>query len=197
MACRKKAKEGKKIKEITVKDFVENGLTTILRKYNLYALLKMVKPDLKPWELNRVPNEYWNNPKNVKEAVEWLVNEMVKKGKKIEDISAQDFKDAGLGGLIQYVELYELIRIVKPDLKPWQLNQVPPGYWHNPENVKEAVEWLVEKKAKEGKRIEEISVQDFIDAGLSTLFNKHKKAELLRMVKPDYEHDDDKTRDKP
>ncbi len=183
------AKKGKKIEEITGDDFIRRGLTTLIQKYDIYILLKMVKPDLKPYELKQIPFSHWDNLENVKEAVEWLVEEMAKEGKRIEKITRQDFINAGLEVLLRNYRVDELLRIVKPDLKPWQLNRVPYGYWNNPKNVKEVVKWLVEKKAKEGKRIEEITRQDFFDAGLKTLICRYKKTELLRMVKPDYKND--------
>ncbi len=179
------AKEGKKIEEISQDDFRDAGLTRLTIKYTIYELLKMVKPNLNYWELNRLPDGFWNNPKNVKEAVEWLVEKMKKEGKKIEEISQQDVIDNGLSGLLKSYTLYELLKMVKPDLKPWQLSRVPEGYWDDPEHVKEAVEWLVEEKAKEGKRIEEITQKDFLGAGLRTLFLKGSVYELLKMVKPD------------
>ncbi len=181
-----KAKEGKKIEEITGDDFKRANLDVIVLENGVYNLLKLIKPDLKPWQLKKVPNGCWDDPKNVKEAMEWFIEEMAKKGKNIGDITRQDFIDIGLIGLLKRYEVYDLLKLVKPDLKPWQLRQVPNGYWDDPKNVKEAVEWLVEEKAKEGKKIEEITQNDFVDAGLRTLINKYRKAELLRMVKPDY-----------
>ncbi len=178
-------RRGKRIEEITTYDLYSTGLSKLIDSNNMYSLLKLVKPDLKPWQLSRVPDGYWDNPENVREAVEWLVEEMAKKGKKIEEITQQDFEDMGLGTLVVKYKKAELLRMVKPDLKPWQLIRVPEGYWDDLKYVKEAVEWLVEEMAKEDRSIEEITTQDFEDMGLGTLITKYKKAELLRMVKPD------------
>ncbi len=178
-------KLGKRIDKISAIDLHYAGLSKIRMEYGVYNLLKMVKPDLKPWQLNRVPEGYWDDPKNVKEAVEWLVEEMVKEGKKIEDINRKDFRDAGLEVLLNKYGKVELLKMIKPNLKQWQLNRVPEGYWDNPKNVKEAVEWLVEKKAKEGKKIWEITQDDFKNAGLGRVLYVGSVYKLLKMIKPD------------
>ncbi len=180
-------KKGKKLEEISAQDFKDLELNTLISKYSLYDLLKLVKPDLKPWELKKVSNRFWDDPKNRKEAVELLVEEMKKKGKRLEEISAQDFKDLKLNTLISKYSLYDLLKLVKPDLKPWELRQITAGYWDDPEHVREAVEWLVEKMKKEGKKIEEIRKKDFVEAGLSTLVRRYRKAELLKLLDPDNE----------
>lgn len=143
------------IKVKTVKQlFQENGLLGMLNTLyngNIYEAINALYPDIKPWELPRVPQDFWNKENSI-EAISWLFNEKLQWDKEEikEKVTKQTFKENGLLGMLKLVyncSPYHAIIELYPDIKPWELQQSPRNFW-NKETAIEAMSWLFNEKLK-------------------------------------------------
>ena len=168
---------GKNPKELTQKDFVEHGLCGLLTGfYNAspYLALKEAGYAIKPWQMkNGVPRNYWKDSvENRIKAIKWLID---KTGKGPKDITLNDFRKNGLGGLLsgQYggSPYHALKEAGLVDFEPWEMKSgAPQGYWkENVENRVRATKWLVKKTGKDPK---DITLNDFQKNGLSGLLGE-------------------------
>lgn len=136
-----------------------------------YKALDYIRPGrFKPWELKmNVPNNYWDLDSNVRDALEWLIKKETLNGNlNVVDIWCLDiFKKNGLKGLVDIKfnsSPFKALDYVRPgEFKPWELNQVPKGYWDIDSNVNEALEWLILKIESSGSRILEVWSQNIFN----------------------------------
>ena len=128
--------------------------------------------ELKVWQRGKVPNGYWKDEENVKEALYWLFEE--KLDIENNNVTAKDFINYKLYGLLRKYfnnSPYEAINYMYPNkYKPWEKCSVPKGYWKDEENVKEALYWLFEEKL-DIENNSNISADDFRKYGLYGLIN--------------------------
>ena len=200
-----------KIRMITQDDFNNNGLSGLLNHYyNNSPYLALVEAgyaysedkikehartmefktnNIYPWEMNNAPQLYKNKEIRIA-ATKWLLWKLNKDPK---EITANDFNNNGLGGLLVRVEYksspylalveagyaYSLEEILdhartgefKIDkLYPWEMNNV--RIYHDKEIRISATKWLVWKLNKDPREIIE---DDFNNNRLGGLLNHHYK----------------------
>lgn len=154
-----KKKLKKPAKDIRKKDFIDNGLSSLLDKYNGSYKKALIEAGFKPSISNKSKKEL--RIKKVKE----IINEL---NKPIFEIKKKDFMDKGINNLIKNMTLKEILEEAGYEYEP--LRRVS-GYWNIRENRIKETKKLVEKL---GKLPKEIKKSDFNDNGLSTLLAKYR-----------------------
>lgn len=158
-------------RDITAKILADNGLSGITNKKGVYAAVieAFPKQRIKPWEMKRTPAGYFDSEENVIKAVRWVVRKL---NKKPQSITAKDLQGLRLGPLIKDGSIYYLVRLAYPsrDIKAWEMDSVPKGFFNSKTNRITAIKWLVEKTKKEAVNI---TYGDFQKHGLASLVKKH------------------------
>jgi hypothetical protein len=170
---------GKNLTELAAEDFVRSGLSRILEHTDgFYNALKEAGFDIQPWELTEVSQNYFESLENRVKAIRWMVGEL---GKPITTISRDDFKESGLGGLIQkhYHNTVDALREAGYKIESLDMNYVPHGTWQNPKEVQRAVKLTAEKLGKSEKRV---TRADLSICGYSGLFNTHKMSDVKDII---------------
>jgi len=111
--------------------------------------------------------------------------------------SVEDFAHIGLRGVVRQFNysLNRLIRNAYPGLLlPWEESHVEDGFWHDDNNRKLAVRWLVEEKLgipyddiPKALRDDRIKKSTFIQHGLSYMFAQYYKS-VSRAIGDAYPH---------
>lgn len=137
--------------------FARNGLSYMFnRHYNSVSkALSEAYPHLEPWEIGKVPYDYWNE-ENIARAVRWMVK---KKGWDVTDLPAKlrsrefnrkTFSEFGLATLFEKKfakNIYRAVSAAWPgQFEPWEMGKVPSEYWESPENVYNASKWIAEQE---------------------------------------------------
>ena len=159
---------------ISLNDFQNNKLGGLMNYFNNspYEAINYMYPNkYKPWEKCRVPNSYWENEDNIRDALQWLFEDKLD----IENngnitIALNDFDKYGLNGLVRYFNNspYEAINYMYPNrYKPWEKSNVPMNYWKNEDNIRDALRWLFEEKCN----IDNVTRKDFKKYNLSGLLS--------------------------
>ena len=139
-------------KEVFHKYKLKGMLQSIFNSSPYQALEATYPGRFKPWQLNSVSHNYWNE-QTAREATIWLLEEKLKWSD--EDIcmklNTKTFIDHGLSGMMQIVfnySPYKALELIYPGrFKAWELSCVVHNYW-NKETGIEATKWLIEKKLK-------------------------------------------------
>ena len=175
--------------QLSEKELKEQLSLNLFKKYGLSSMLQYCFNDspykaialsypernYKPWEFNQVPRSYWGDINNGINATKWLIETKLQlnEDELKEQLSANLFKENGLGGMLQYCfnsSPYEAINTTYPErnYKPWEFNQVPQGYWDNINNGISATKWLIETKLQlnEYELREQLSKKLFKENGL-------------------------------
>lgn len=160
-------------RNLTSKTFKQYGLESmfkILYNQSPYNAIKELYPDIKPWELKRVPRNFWNKETRI-EALKWLFNDKLKWDKddiKI-NVTSQVFKQYGLYSMLHSAyngTVYNAVREIYPDIKPWELKSIniPSNYWDNNNQL----EWLFNEELKwdENDIKEKMTIQVFKKYGM-------------------------------
>jgi len=116
-------KSKKPVREIETRDYIENGLSGLLDYCNNSSVLPLIEAGyvysidetleqskarkfdmmkLYVWEMLRLGNQSWDNVDIQLAATRWLISKIIKKSPK--EISADDFEDYGLTGLLARCE---------------------------------------------------------------------------------------------
>ncbi len=145
-------------------DFLDNGLSTLLAKYNGSVKKALIEAELASPRIKK-PAGYWDVKDNRTQAVRDLVEYRVKS---VEKIRKKDFVENGLSVLLKDRSMKAIIEEAGYS---YVESQKPHGYWNTKENCRKEVRNLVKNLEKHPN---EITKQDFIDNGLSTLLNKYR-----------------------
>lgn len=107
-----------------------------------------------PWEFNQVSNNYWQGENGKKRAIT-VVRFVIEEKCNIPHheiplkINFRFFKDQRLLGILDSFgdSPYQVINSVYPgQYQPWEFANVPINYWKNPDNIKQALDWLLFQK---------------------------------------------------
>jgi hypothetical protein len=185
-----------------------DGMLDVVYGHSLYAALADVVPDLQPWHMAEVPVGYWQGAmghEHARAATRWLLAQRRLCDQVPEQIAValtQDhFNQAGLGGMLQVVyggSAYAALADVLPELAPWQMRQVPAGYWQGTagrEWAQAATRWLLEHRGLTALEPDQIAARlthaDFAAAGLGGMLRQVYKgspyaalAALFPMLRP-------------
>jgi len=145
-------------------DFLDNGLSTLLAKYNGSVKRALIEAELASPRIKK-PAGYWDDRENRIQAVRDLVEYKVKS---VENIRKKDFVENGLSVLLKDRSMKEIIEEAGYS---YVESQKLHGYWNSRENCRKEVRNLVDTLDKQPN---EVTKQDFIDNGLSTLLNKYR-----------------------
>lgn len=177
---------------ISKDDFIRHGLSYMFNSYynSVSKALAEAYPQLQPWELGKVPFEFWNEETTAR-AIRWVV---AKKGWAVEELPAKVrsrefnrkvFSEFGLATVFEKKlsrNIYRAVSTAWPGrFAPWELGKVPSEYWQSRENVYSASKWIA---AREGIKETEI-VQAIRGKRLSLgVFKKYSiGAALARLCK--------------
>lgn len=151
----------------------------------IYELIALVYPNIKPWELTAVSRGFWEDENNIREYMNWLFKDNLKWSEK--DVK-EKFDTEYLINNISFIRnkrtIYELVVMVYPKIKPWEMKHTSDGFWDNLENKKAAMTWLF---------VEKMGCVDYDDANNKfdrsmlktyklTVFDKYKKEDILKMI---------------
>lgn len=185
--------------KLTRNEICNNISVKYLRKYNLGGAVKVFhtnifelvnycfdEMDIKPWELNKLENGFWQNNQNRKEFLLWIAKKEKIDLKSIDDlkkINAKLIRKYGgsrilkcKGGIFENIKL-----VAKIDIKQWQV--MKNVVW-NDEKVKEAVRWLIEEKLNwsHDEVVEKLSVKTFRDNNLGGMLCKYCNNSPIRAL---------------
>jgi hypothetical protein len=130
-----------------------------------------------PWELGRVPNKYFADPRNRARAVRWLAR---RTRKPLGDLGKEDFRKFGLSTLLTRSKPYGVVGVLKEvgALKEYRQRR---RSWKTPSAVRESL--LSVMRATGKRRMNQISSDDLHDHGLGGLYQKFGSiAALFRFV---------------
>jgi hypothetical protein len=153
---------------VSRKEFKEKRLWGLLsRQYSssVFNLVNDLYPEIdwKPWLFNKAPNALWNDEVNWNEYLDWFEEKMeIIEPTDWYSVTRHDFVRLRGGALLsskfsgspQQVALHR-----NPEFpwKRWRFQQVADGYWENPDNCKQYLDYLAEimeiKKVKDWYKI--------------------------------------------
>ena len=160
----------KDVRDLAQQDFNLNRLRGLLGQYGYrpYAAISEAFPelDIKPWEMKITPKIFNSQEVRIAATI-WLVDKTAKDPR---DLTAKDFNDNGLKGLLNQYNgsPYAAVSEAFPELgiNPWEMAITPQGFYHSAENRAAATNWLADKLRKEP---EELTPRDFRENGLRGL----------------------------
>ncbi len=166
----------KEVIKLEEPDFRENNLFGLLSAYNGSPIDIIRKAEYKIDELdrNKVPlgkGGYWSKKVNI---IKHTIRLVEKSDKPFTEIKAKDFKDNGLGRLLNKLENSpsKALNNAGYEFDILDLPRVPVNHWKNSNNRKGAVRDFVKEL---DKPIEEIRHSDFRNSRLSGLIASHYK----------------------
>ncbi|MEM4367373.1 MAG: hypothetical protein QW035_04595 [Candidatus Anstonellales archaeon] len=158
---------GKKPEEITIQDFKDAGLFYMLAAYyggSPYLALIDAGYEVEEWKMKNAPKGTWDKKENLAKAIIWLKEQT---GKEVSQLTASDFHEHGLGGLITK---YGGVSAVFSEVGLKIVKDLPQkkerGFWSKRENILKAVKKLEEST---GKDRFSLTYTDFVDGGLRGL----------------------------
>ncbi|MCK4319654.1 hypothetical protein KAW38_03730 [Candidatus Micrarchaeota archaeon] len=162
-------------RDIILKDFIDNRLSGLLTEYygnSQYLAIREAHPEIKEWEMKITPRSFFDRKKNRITATKWLIEKLNKDPR---DITANDFRDNRLSGLLFHHykgSPYLVIREVHPEIKEWEMQITSNSFYDKKENRINAIKWLIKKLNKNPR---DITLKDFKDNRLGGLLSKHYK----------------------
>jgi hypothetical protein len=160
-------KLGADIRNIIYSDFEENGIARVLDFHGKHphgALLE-AGYEVEPWEMARVPKNFYKSRENRAKATRWLVEKI---GKPASEIKSADFEANGLGRVLQCCGKSPFLALKEAGLvkEPFEMGRVPRTYYRERKNRIASVKRLVELVGKEAR---EITFPDFAAHGMAGL----------------------------
>lgn len=171
-----------------------NLLWTFYNNSAFEAVNDAYKGEFLPWQFKRVPNNFWQGKKGqkkVKLALEWFCNAMqIKSVDDAKSVTENDFKSQGLGGLLSNVfnsSPFLAMNYLFSDLKPWEHNTCPHGFYDHIDNhILAAHAYII---SKTGVLLTGLNTEETYDLGLRTFVSKKSMADFgLRGLLNKYEN---------
>lgn len=153
-----KKKLKKPAKDLRKSDFVNNGLSSLLDKFNGSYKKALSEAGFNPTISAKSVQKL--RKKRIREVIEAL-------NKPISEIRKKDFNGKGISSLIKSMTLKEIIEDAGFE---FESSRKTSGYWTEKENRVKETKALIEKL---GKTPKEIRKRDFNEHGLSTLLAKY------------------------
>ena len=175
----------KPISEITVDDFCDNGLSSIL-EYNQgspFKTLRSIYMTLEAFDMQRRPNKFWRN----KEERAKRTREMVEKsGKAPTEIKVEDFENYNISQILGLNKrtVFKALREAGYDLKETDMHETSHGYWNKRKNRSEHTRQMMDDLKKP---IEKIAAKDFLDYGLDSVLAHCDDSPTLALKEAGYD----------
>ncbi|MDI6917917.1 MAG: hypothetical protein QMC80_09010 [Thermoplasmatales archaeon] len=166
--------------EITLNDFVNNGLSNLARKVGSHRkALREAGYNIEYHKKKTKPSGYWNKKENRIKAVKEMVEKI---GKPPSDITWNDFIRNGLSGLLAKYNQSPSAALEDTGygVHPLKRKYLPTGYWNKKENRVKPVRDMVEKL---NKPMRNITYKDFKDFGLFGLLTSRYGSSPWRALK--------------
>lgn len=145
----------------------------------VYKLVGFCFPemDIKPWELQRVSNEYWRDKNNQKEYVLWVIEKEELDINSIQDLRKITAKYVishyGKRALTSAGGIFQLLSLVTGDrYKEWEIMNI--CEWDEKKAIS-AVKWLIEERLQwtDIQVIQNLTAKTFKDNSLGGLFKNY------------------------
>ncbi len=151
-------KLGKDPRDMELDDFHRNGLGGLMSNdhhgNSPFSAVSEAFPelDIKPWEMKETPHGFYTKKENRAAAVRWLVQKLEKDPR---DLKRDDFDSNRLGNIMNYCNyrLHPAVAEAFPEIKPWEMEVTPRGFYEKKENRIAAVKWLVQKLGKDPRDV--------------------------------------------
>ena len=114
----------------------------------------------------RVPRGHWKKKENRVKAIKEMVESL---GKPPTEITKKDFYENGLSWVLSGYysgSPFEALKDAGYDIKEYEMDKAPQGYWKKEENRVAAIKRLVEETGKPAK---DITRRDFYENKLSSI----------------------------
>jgi len=141
-------------KKLTHKLIYKYRLSSLVNgKFNgiLYDYLNYVFPNRwKPFQMNVVQRNYWEDKSKLIEAIRWLICDRlnITKREDLLKLQTKDFNDNNLGAAITHFNcsVYKAISTAFPELniREYEMNVIPTNYWKDKQHRISAMKWLIE-----------------------------------------------------
>ena len=127
-------------------------------------------------DVKEFPKGFWLKPEaidNAKTCAIYMIEEILKYN--LEDVkkkvNANTFRENRLGGMLKNTfnnKPFEIIKLIYPNIKEWELSNTSKKFWDNDDNKIDAIKWLIEEKLKlsDDEIKEKLSVKLFHENGL-------------------------------
>lgn len=145
--------------------------------------------------LKTFPRHFWTKPWSLESSAvitRYLLEERLKIN--IDDIpkviTTRFMTSNKLGGMTNIVfngSTFNIINNAYPNkFNPWDLRNVPRGFWEKKENVAKAIRWLIEDKLKwkDKQIIERFNTEVLCENGLATLAYRGSLIDILNIAYP-------------
>ena len=162
-------------RDITNDDFDSNRLVGLFGEHygkSTYAAISEAYPEIKPWEMIKTPQSYFDDRSNRVKAIKWLVEERLKKDPR--EVTTRDFYENRLAGLFHNSyggSPHAVISDAYPEVKPWEMTKTPRNYFDDKALRITAIRWLVEERLRRDPR--EVTTKSFENNGLGGLLNTY------------------------
>ncbi|RMF60184.1 MAG: hypothetical protein D6748_04675 [Calditrichaeota bacterium] len=186
---------------ISREDFARHGLSFMFNRYynSVSRALGEAYPNLHPWELGKVPFEFWTD-KTAAAAIRWMIE---KKGWSVEELpgkakekqlTRKTFSEYGLATLFEKKfgkNIYRAISHAYPGrFFPWEFGKVQKKYWESPENIFQASIWIAlqegipEKQIPRAIKNQQLDQSIFQRYSIGHALKKWSKGNLERIFAP-------------
>lgn len=161
-------------------DFKENYLSGLLDSYSSspVTIIRRAGYEVKELERSQVTKNYWVRA-NITNHIRKLVEEL---GKPVSKITAQDFANAGLGGMLVKLGNSPTVALQEAgyEFDLTDCLKVPHNYWNNKENRAKAIRTFV---SETGKSIGELKWEDFRRGKISGLVSHYYNGSYKRALR--------------
>ncbi|MBN1408375.1 MAG: DUF4046 domain-containing protein [Calditrichaceae bacterium] len=175
--------------------FIRHKLQNVYRMFNYSAnrVLANAYPELiHPWLSSKTPENYWEDPSNRIQAIQWLVEDRMKISPDklyANSLSRKYFAGNGLSYMFNryYNSVSKALNDAYPHLHLWEIGPVSLQYWHDKNAIK-AIHWLVQKnnwKITDLPKLvsdKKLTRKTFSQFGLATLFEKKFNKNIYQAI---------------
>lgn len=171
------------------------GLLATAYRHSPHFALRDYMPNSEwlPWQMGKVPQGYWKNPKHRRAYMTWMGKQLrFKKNADWYRLSKRDFNRYGGEGLLANYyrnSPIDALRDFKPKVvwQEWRFAEAPQRFWHDPRNRARYMAWLGKQlKFRTADDWCHVTRRDFLDHhGSALLQSGWSPLELLRETYPD------------
>jgi len=153
------AHTGKKPADLLKGDFEEPGLLRIYTVHgsSVYNAVIEAYPELgiRQWEMKVTPRGFFSKKENRVAAMRWIVET---KGVLPAEITSEILLNNGMSALLVFHKhvIYSAVNEAFPemDINPWQMKIAPQGFFHEKQNRRAVLEWVLQQQDRDPRDLE-------------------------------------------